>query len=405
MQVLPAARQALALLHDPVTLEQRFPFVFMTNGGGDLESSRAASLSLDLSIPVASDQVLLSHTPFRGLAGELKDDTVLVVGRGASLHVARSYGFARAVSTLQLAAAAGGASVPFSSIPTVPSVEQLNGLPCPVSVRFLDAAHSDSVVSEKDSTAPGTGSVRSMHVLMQEWGAGTEKAPVRAVLLFTDPADWFCDLQLTCDVLAGAGVLGRRAQHVPPESEPVKLFVSQRDLLWSNTFPVPRFGLGAFVACLETLLTKLPVHKAPEVATLGKPTTVPYRAAEELLLQQAHRLGALRAVCTPLIAVHGATRRHMLSVIHSPALHLNVRTSAGLPALGEIMMIGDNPASDIAGASAAGAPWASTLVRTGVFQGESRDAAHVADALVQDVHAAVRATLHRNRSARWHAQR
>ena len=68
-------------------------------------------------------------------------------------------------------------------------------------------------------------------------------------------------------------------------------------------------------------------------------------------------------------------------------------------------MIGDNPASDIAGANAAGPRWQSALVRTGVFRGETNDAKHPADIVVDNVHDAVLAALHRGRRSRWHAHR
>lgn len=40
-------------------------------------------------------------------------------------------------------------------------------------------------------------------------GIGTEKTPFKAVLVFTDPADWARDLQLLVDVVRSGGVLGR----------------------------------------------------------------------------------------------------------------------------------------------------------------------------------------------------
>lgn len=73
----------------------------------------------------------------------------------------------------------------------------------------------------------------------------------------------------------------------------------------------------------------------------------------------------------------------------------------------QIFGIGDNPASDIRGANAAGAPWVSVLVRTGVFRGPSggnsaSDPAHI---VVEDVEAAVVAGLHHTRNLKWHSMR
>jgi ribonucleotide monophosphatase NagD (HAD superfamily) len=74
--------------------------------------------------------------------------------------------------------------------------------------------------------------------------------------------------------------------------------------------------------------------------------------------------------------------------------------------LSAIFAIGDNPAADVRGANAAGPPWVSVLVRTGVFAGPGAncnvDPAHI---VMDDVDHAVDAALHRARSARWHSMR
>ena len=72
---------------------------------------------------------------------------------------------------------------------------------------------------------------------------------------------------------------------------------------------------------------------------------------------------------------------------------------------GAIFAVGDNPHADVAGANAAGAPWVSVLVRTGVFQGAGNSPDHPAAIVVDDVAAAVRSALHRSRAATWHSMR
>ena len=52
-------------------------------------------------------------------------------------------------------------------------------------------------------------------------------------------------------------------------------------------------------------------------------------------------------------------------------------------------MVGDNPRSDIRGANAAGAPWHSVLVRTGVFRGGENDADDPAKTVVAGVKEAI----------------
>ena len=56
--VLPGASAALKKL-----VKSKVPFVFVTNGGGWLESIKAKDLEKKLKIPVTEDMVLVSHTP------------------------------------------------------------------------------------------------------------------------------------------------------------------------------------------------------------------------------------------------------------------------------------------------------------------------------------------------------
>lgn len=41
---------------------------------------------------------------------------------------------------------------------------------------------------------------------VRDLGLGTEQRPIEAVLVFTDPDDWYRDAQLICDALTGRGV-------------------------------------------------------------------------------------------------------------------------------------------------------------------------------------------------------
>ena len=59
----------------------KIPFVVCTNGGGQLESTRAAKLSKIFKMNISPDQVILSHTPLRSeVVPRLKDHRVLIVG-------------------------------------------------------------------------------------------------------------------------------------------------------------------------------------------------------------------------------------------------------------------------------------------------------------------------------------
>lgn len=68
-------------------------------------------------------------------------------------------------------------------------------------------------------------------------------------------------------------------------------------------------------------------------------------------------------------------------------------------------MVGDNPEVDVRGASDAGHPWRSVLVRTGVFNGAGNYEFCPADIVVDHVAHAVQAAQNRDRFRRWHALR
>lgn len=58
--------QALKRLYDD-SGALRFPYVFLTNGGGVPESKRATELSKLLGVPILASQVIQGHSPFRQL--------------------------------------------------------------------------------------------------------------------------------------------------------------------------------------------------------------------------------------------------------------------------------------------------------------------------------------------------
>ncbi|PWN99207.1 HAD-superfamily hydrolase [Tilletiopsis washingtonensis] len=168
-----------------------------------------------------------------------------------------------------------------------------------------------------------------------------------AIMVFHDSRDWGRDIQLMCDVLRSRdGVVGNVGDDTHPQ---VPLFFSHGDLLWGNDFLASRFGQGAFQHAVAA------VYKATSgrdlvATTFGKPERGTYEYAHERLRARAAELG-------------------------HEAGELNT------------WMVGDNPASDIAGANGYG--WASALVRTGVFRDVEGPPAHQPTIIVDDVEGAV----------------
>mmetsp|Transcript_27531 Transcript_27531/g.74478 ORF Transcript_27531/g.74478 Transcript_27531/m.74478 type:complete len:405 (+) Transcript_27531:147-1361(+) len=325
----------------------KFPVCFLTNGGGVTEAQKAAEISNWLNVPASEDQVILSHTPMRSLVPALQQQPVLICGRGSVLEVARHYGFNRCLTVEQLARALPNA-VPFAQQPGNAGMQ--NG-GCPV----------------------------------EKLGLATEEHPIRAVLVMTDPRNWYVDLQIILDVLLSGGVPTRSPAISGSSPSPVDLYFSNPDLLWANDFPRNRLGQGAFAHVLLSMYNELTEGKKPNflIKWFGKPNPEPYFLAGQSLLKQAAHMGKTPSNIDWMSGSHN----HLAAVFSG------------------IYCVGDNPCSDIRGANRAGLPFTSVLVKTGVFKGPGNCPRDPAMICVHDVLSAVEAALHKTRSLRFHSMR
>lgn len=363
------------------------PHIYLTNGGGVLESVKAQQLSELFALPVAPEQVVLSHSPLRPLAARHGEDLVLVVGMRDCAAVARAYGFSRVITPADVHAQFGSLLSPHTS---------------------LDPLHYPTARASDGRRADGSDAVAEARALLGE---------VKAVLVLHDPRDWYVDLQVCLDVLlagrpervaeraaerecgrgkdkgkctggegashtysklcttnlassaapeAGAEIastggasgfgLPQDPAHEPagaqrasapycgaPHLGPSQLYtvaqalrggyaprhtpfyLSNPDLLYSARFDVPRLAQGAFTEVLGYLYARVTGEPLHPVVC-GKPTAATYAHADALLDAQA--------------AAHGA-------------------------AVARCYGVGDNPAADIEGANRAGPRWDSVFVRTG----------------------------------------
>ncbi|KAF1838485.1 HAD-superfamily hydrolase [Decorospora gaudefroyi] len=310
---LPRAHETLSYLQS-----QRIPFILLTNGGGKHESERVADLSSKLNVPIDTSMLVQSHTPFADME-DLKNQNVMVVGgkEDDCRAVAEAYGFKTVVTP-------GDILVAYPEI--WPFSQQLlpyyktftRPLPAPI-----------------DPTSPLT-SLR-----------------IDAVFVYNDPRDWGLDAQIIKDVLlSDRGILGTRSlkngntelanRGYQQDGQPT-LYFSNPDLLWAAKYHLPRLGQGGFREALEGIWSAITGGEAYGVklqkVIMGKPHQPTYEFAERRLI--LHRQFLLD--------------RHDSSLGH----------------LKRVYMVGDNPASDIAGGnnykSQYGTDWSSILVQTGVY--------------------------------------
>jgi HAD superfamily hydrolase (TIGR01456 family) len=176
---------------------------------------------------------------------------------------------------------------------------------------------------------------------------------IDAVFVYNDPRDWGLDAQIIKDVLLSkGGVMGTLSSKNGDTSLPNNgyqqdnqppVYFSNPDLLWAAKYHLPRLGQGGFREALEGIWAALTGGPAKGVElqkiVMGKPYKPTYEFAEKRLI--AHRTAITRTNGKDL----GPLRR--------------------------VYMVGDNPASDIAGGnnytSPYGTDWASILVQTGVY--------------------------------------
>ncbi|WWD18993.1 TIGR01456 family HAD hydrolase [Kwoniella shandongensis] len=187
--------------------------------------------------------------------------------------------------------------------------------------------------------------------------ADFSQIPLSAVFVMHDTHDWGRDIALILDTLSAKdGILGTKREHKSDQGE-VELVLSNADVEWRSDWPIPRLGQGAFRLSLEAVYKATTGLELP-YKQFGKPFKATYDFSELSL------------------------RRYLSSVGRNPDIPLNV------------YMVGDNPASDIAGANAHG--WSSILVRTGVFSDENGETPeHKPTVIMDDVEKGVEWAIRR----------
>jgi HAD superfamily hydrolase (TIGR01456 family) len=197
---------------------------------------------------------------------------------------------------------------------------------------------------------------------------------IGAVFVYNDPRDWGLDAQILKDVLLSErGIMGTLSSKngntklpnngYQQDGQP-PVYFSNPDLLWAAKYHLPRLGQGGFREALEGIWAAVTGGPAKGVelqkVVMGKPYKPTYEFAEKRLI---------------------AHRKSLVGSSSSPLDHLK-----------RVYMVGDNPASDIAGGnnyqSPYGTDWQSILVQTGVYV-EGTKPAHQPNKTVGDVWDAV----------------
>mgnify|MGYP003574217533 CR=1 FL=1 len=239
-RVLSHAADAFRLLMDENTGKFWVPTVFVTNAGNCLRQSKAKQLSGWLPLEVDPEQVIMSHSPLKMFKLFL-DKHVLVSGQGPVREIATNLGFKKVITIDEMRQA----------FPTLDKVDHTR--------RF---------------TAP----------------CAFEKyfPRIEAVILFGEPVRWESNLQMILDVLVTNGRPHEAPAEIPYPHIPV--LACNIDLMWMCEAPMPRFGHGCFLHCLESLYSKITGHDLRYTALVGKPSEITYHHSEHVLQEEARKL-------------------------------------------------------------------------------------------------------------------
>jgi len=282
--VLPFAPHAFKRLVDD-NGKFRVPAVFVTNACNTLRKHKADKLSSWLGIDVDEDQVVMSHSPLK-MFRDYHDKHVLVIGQGPVDDIARALGFRKVTTIQQLRHA----------FPTLDNVDhkRRRAAPCAFEGYF---------------------------------------PRIEAIVLFGEPIRWETSLQLLVDVLCTDGLPSRAPTQHNSSTSHLPVLACNMDLQFMAEAPMPRFGHGAFLLCLENLFKKVTGRDLVYTGLIGKPSEITYRHAEHVLQEQAALIAADAAAEDP------------------DTCQNSLEPTAGRTAVSNIYCIGDNVCTDIFGAN------------------------------------------------------
>lgn len=239
-QVLPPVKECFKRLQGE-NGKFRVPTLFVTNSGNSLRSQKAADLSKWIGFEVAESQVVLAHSPLK-IFDYLHDKQVLISGQGPITDIARELGFKKTTTIEEL----------------------VKNFPC---LDYVNMKKRNPICGPIDPNFP----------------------QIEGIVLLSEPINWETPLQLMVDLLITNGMPTGLPTAIPYPHIPV--LACNMDLLWASEAPIPRYGHGAFLLCLENLYKKVTGKDMTYAALVGKPSEITYYHANRLLVDHARSIG------------------------------------------------------------------------------------------------------------------
>jgi len=249
---IPAALQAFEKIYDRESDRFKIPVVFVTNAGNTLNTLKAEDLTRILGCRIDSSQVIMSHTPLGSLTTHHQNFS-LISGQGPIKDIANQLGFKNHI--------------------TVDEVRDL--------FPYLDMVNQQT---------------RPKKPTVHQRSEPAKIPKIEQIVMFGEPQVWDTNLQFLVDCLLTDGDFWQRSSQqdyenfgvLNPEirAEQMPLIGANMDLQWQAEAPGPRFGHGMFLNILESSYKKLTGGRDLEYTALaGKPATLTYKYAEDLLLK------------------------------------------------------------------------------------------------------------------------
>ena len=238
--MLPPVREAFKRLRGDDG-KFRVPTVFVTNSGNALRSEKAQDLTEWIGIEVSEDQVVMAHSPLT-LFKQYHDKIVLISGQGRVKEIAAELGFKKTVTIDDL-------------VKNFPNLDYVN----------------------KDKRNPQSGPIDKNF------------PTIEGIVLLSEPTTWETPLQLLVDILMTDGSPICLPKMIPYPHIPV--LACNMDLLWVSEAPIPRYGHGAFLVCLEAVYKKVTGKDIKYSALVGKPSEITYYHANHMITKHARSLG------------------------------------------------------------------------------------------------------------------
>lgn len=183
----------------------------------------------------------MAHSPLR-LFQQFHDKRVLISGQGPIKEIARDVGFQKIVTIQEL-------------VQNFPSLD------------YVNIEKRDPRCGPLDPNFP----------------------KIESIVLFSEPIFWETQLQLIVDLLMTNGMPSHLPEDIPYPHIPI--LACNMDLLWVSEAPIPRYGHGAFLLCLESLYKKITGKDMTYSALIGKPSQVTYYHANHVLREHAASIG------------------------------------------------------------------------------------------------------------------